>query len=142
MSDIETIIIKRDVDVELSEVEKAALRESACAALDTVDELADRIKTLKAGAKEARAKAKRGTETRMLECREEKDFRLGEVRVVRSDTGQIVETRAMTGDERQVKINGAAPVVPITGRTKKLGSKAKGAPDPDDKRDEGEERKH
>ena len=46
----------------------------------------------------------RKTERRQVECVETFDFRLGEVRIVRSDTKEIVERRAMTASERQVPL--------------------------------------
>lgn len=42
-----------------------------------------------------------GIETRAVEVREERNYRLGTLRLVRVDTGEVVETRAMTAEERE-----------------------------------------
>jgi hypothetical protein len=41
-----------------------------------------------------------------VECETIEDFERNEVRTVRCDSGEIVATRAMTGDERQTTIDG------------------------------------
>lgn len=43
----------------------------------------------------------KGEEDRDVECELKKDFERGVVTVVRLDTGEVVETRPMTPDERQ-----------------------------------------
>lgn len=45
-----------------------------------------------------------GWEMRRVECVETKDWRTGTITLVRKDTGEIVEERAMTGEERQAEL--------------------------------------
>lgn len=46
-------------------------------------------------------KIRMGFEMRMIECRMEKDFLTNTVRITRQDTGELVEERALTIEERQ-----------------------------------------
>jgi hypothetical protein len=46
-------------------------------------------------------KIRSGLETRLIECRVEKDYLAGKVFVRRNDTGDLVEERAMSTEERQ-----------------------------------------
>lgn len=50
---------------------------------------------------EASDKYRSGFEMRNIECWIEKDFRVGRVYITRIDTGEIIEERAMDGEERQ-----------------------------------------
>ncbi len=45
-----------------------------------------------------------GYEMRHIECEVTKDYKKGRVTVVRLDTGELVEDRPMTGEEKQVQI--------------------------------------
>jgi hypothetical protein len=47
-----------------------------------------------------------GRMTRMVECEIQRDERQLAIRVVRLDTGEVIEERAMTPDERQVGLPG------------------------------------
>lgn len=55
-----------------------------------------------------------GTEDRLVRCISEKDFRANKVRVIRTDTRQVVEEREMTADDRQETMPGVnkTPAVP------------------------------
>lgn len=55
-----------------------------------------------------------GTEDRTVRCYEEKDFRNNEVKVIRADTGEVVERRGMDPVERQEEL----PTAPKRGRRK------------------------
>lgn len=46
-----------------------------------------------------------GKEPRQVVCQERADYRAGQVYVVRTDTGELVRTRRMTGDERQLGLD-------------------------------------
>lgn len=48
-----------------------------------------------------------GTEPREVDVQDEPDYRGGEMRTVRLDTGEVVAQRALTVDERQTEIPGA-----------------------------------
>jgi hypothetical protein len=45
------------------------------------------------------------TELAMVDCEERRLFSQNTIEIVRLDTGKVVETRAMKGDERQAEIN-------------------------------------
>jgi hypothetical protein len=63
-----------------------------------------------------------GKEERDVECEMTKDYKGGTVTVVRLDTGEVVETRPMTADERQESMwtQKGEPRAPARGRGKKL----------------------
>jgi hypothetical protein len=72
-------------------------------------EKAEFMADLKGRHKDAQAKVKllaekvrTGSETRLVECRLEKDFLANAVRIYRLDTGGLVEERPMTMEERQM----------------------------------------
>lgn len=90
------------------------------------DRWKDRIKGLDARISDLASKAHLGMEARPVKCLETYDYRLGEVRVVRTDTGEALETRPMTSDERQPTLPGAEP-----GATSKGGRKKKPAANDD-----------
>lgn len=67
-------------------------------------------------------KIRSGHEYRDIECRKEFNYTLGKVSVFRNDTDEVIEERAMTGEERQAnldlkekeKSDVAQPVAPAT----------------------------
>ena len=60
------------------------------------------------------------TEDREVECDQTKDFERGIVTTFRSDTGEQVDQRAMTAEERQEEMFQAKPDrVPVKGKGKK-----------------------
>jgi hypothetical protein len=85
---------------------------NAIGELDSLDqEKATFMADLKSRRKDARAKMKllaekirTGSEMRLVECRIEKDFLANAVRTYRLDTGELVEERAMTPEERQMML--------------------------------------
>lgn len=127
--------IMRDLPVQLTESELAAVAREIgrlnaerqgmeAQAKVASDQWKDRIRGVEARAADLATKAHEGQELRPTECVEEYDYRLGEVRVVRSDTGEKLETRPMTTEERQ-------PSLPAPGMEPKS-KKKKGDPAPDD----------
>jgi hypothetical protein len=52
----------------------------------------------------ASEKYRSGFEMRNVECRIEKDYRLGQITITRLDTNQTLRQRAMTGEERQQEL--------------------------------------
>ena len=50
-----------------------------------------------------------GIETRDIECVEIKNWTNGTVRVNRMDTGEIIESRPMREDEKQMEMSGVTP---------------------------------
>lgn len=59
-----------------------------------------------------------GTEDRDVECEQRKDYTHGTVTIVRMDTGELVDQRVMTADERQEKMfaDKAEPRDPAKGK--------------------------
>lgn len=68
-----------------------------------------------------------GTEVRSVECWERNDFAKKKAEVVRLDTQEVVESRAMTAFELQTKVPGTAPETSAS-----LASKISVADDDDD----------
>lgn len=79
------------------EAKKAERKAVAARLKEELDELDDKICTLADQVKNRR-------EHRDVEVAELKDFEQGKVDTVRSDTGEVVRSRAMTGGERQVSL--------------------------------------
>lgn len=50
-------------------------------------------------------KVREHKEIRLVKCQKELDFESGEVRLVRMDTGEIIETRPMSAVERQKELD-------------------------------------
>ncbi|MBW1937119.1 MAG: hypothetical protein JRI84_16565, partial [Deltaproteobacteria bacterium] len=49
-------------------------------------------------------KIRQGSEMRLVKCRVEQDFLTNSVKTYRLDTGELVEERAMTAEERQMML--------------------------------------
>ncbi len=124
--------ISRDLPVKLTEGELAQVaREIGRLNADrqtmegqakvSADQWKDRIRGIEARAADLATKAHAGEEARSVECNEVFDYRLGEVRVERVDTGEKLETRPMTTEERQ-------PSLPGPGMDKPKKGKAAGKP--------------
>lgn len=123
MSDTESQIISREVEVTLGAEELATKRARLVdleARLETLNETRKKVKAEIDGIETAIIK---GSELRAMPCREERDFRLGEKRIVRDDTEEVIERVALSGEERQVPI----PEPKTTGRRKKMSKN--GTPD-------------
>lgn len=82
------------------EAVKAEAKAAAQAAKSQLDELDTDISEL---ARVVRAR----TEWRDVEVIEQRDFDRGLVETIRTDTGEVVRSRAMTGGERQITLLGA-----------------------------------
>lgn len=121
--------IKRELPVKLTESELAATAKEIgklnrerqameAQAKQAASQWKDRISGLDARISDLAEKADGGVEARVVDCEEMFDYRRGEVRVVRLDTNEQLETRPMTSDERQ-------PSLPAPGMdTKKEKEKA------------------
>jgi len=83
------------------------------------DQWKDRIRGIEARVADLATKADEGTELRDIECVEVFDYRLGEVRVQRCDTGEPLETRPMTATERQPALPNTDNVVPMAATSKR-----------------------
>lgn len=110
--------ITRELPVLLSDNRKKKLGDELAHLTVTIDLKQDDFRaTSKAKAKEIRDLKKdqsrigkaldTGKELVEVQCEERQVFAQNKVEVVRKDTGEIVETRAMTGDERQLDITEA-----------------------------------
>jgi hypothetical protein len=65
-------------------------------------DLKGRLKDAQAKVKLMAEKIRTGSEVRLVECRLEKDYLANAVRTYRTDTGELVEERPMTAEERQL----------------------------------------
>lgn len=65
---------------------------------------ADLIKEKKKRRDEYASDVRTGTERRQVECEEIADYRTNRVETKRLDTGEIIDTRAMTAKERQTEL--------------------------------------
>ena len=108
--DVQTV--QKEVRHRFSPDEIRDLGEQMAQAVARLEDLEDEFQEVKAGFKEKMAGAQKtikacaakirlGYEMRMLECRMERDFTGNAVRLYRQDTGEMVEERAMTIEERQ-----------------------------------------
>lgn len=128
------LVIKKDVKTKIGEERKAELALEIVGHTRRYRDLEDQLKEL---SKELTAKKKAersawerkgdalltGELEEQVECIEEANFQTNEISFRRIDNGEICATRAMTGDERQLSIDGvnekAAPVVAIDSSKKK-----------------------
>jgi hypothetical protein len=104
--------IKRELDCVLSQEEKGLLGIKACEERDKARELKEEASALDKAAKEKEHQVAQGKAKREVECVEVKDFSRNEIRIERVDERKywpedspVVETRAMTGEERQTLID-------------------------------------
>lgn len=84
----------------------------------------DRIAGVDAQIHDLAQRAHEGVEPRPVQCEERHDYRVGEVRVVRLDTDEVLEVRPMTGEERQ-------PSLPIATAGEKVADAAAANSDDD-----------
>ena len=93
---------------ELSKDEVAKREHDLFATIEELDALNEKHKgerkPLKARIESIRKQLREGSEVRAIECEERHDERTGRVMVVRLDTEEVIDERAMTVNERQVGI--------------------------------------
>ena len=113
--------IKKELDCRLTQEEKASLGIKACEERDEARVLKEKASGLEKAAKEKEHQVATGLVKRMVECVEDKDFSRSAVILTRLDEPEhwpegtaIVETRAMTGEERQMEIDGSDDTAPKT----------------------------
>lgn len=107
--------IHRELRVNLSDEEKVAYGKELGDVLHGIA-VEDEKKTLAAELHKAAVKPlesrvtelgkclRNGWEERFVECEVSLDFRTGSVSVIRLDTGEVIESRGMTAEERQMDI--------------------------------------
>jgi len=131
----EEILVKEYLKCLLTEKEKTELsakiakaisdRTSAEAKLKEVSaSIKAQIAQLDAEISEKALQINNGYEYRNVECRMDKDYRLGSVTITRLDTGEVIRERPMTAEERQMELPGEKKEKPV--RTK-LSTKGAGA---------------
>ena len=131
----EEVLIKEYLKCHLTEKEKTELsakiakaisdRTSAEAKLKEVSaSIKAQIAQLDAEISEKALQINNGYEYRNVECRMDKDYRLGSVTITRLDTGEVIRERPMTAEERQMELPGEKKEKPV--RTK-LSTKGAGA---------------
>jgi len=104
------------VPIGLSDEEVAELGKRLAAIEPQIDELKAQVKDLNADIRELRTRRtvlsqeiRNGTGNRPVVCKLIGHFDRGKVEVVREDTGEIVEMRDMTDDQRQMRMADPAP---------------------------------
>ena len=113
----EEVLIKEYLKCHLTEKEKTELsakiakaisdRASAEAKLKEVSaSIKAQIAQLDAEISEKALQINNGYEYRNVECRMDKDYRLGSVTITRLDTGEVIRERPMTAEERQMELPG------------------------------------
>ena len=113
----EETLIKEYLKCHLTEKEKTELsakiakaisdRASAEAKLKEVSaSIKAQIAQLDAEISEKALQINNGYEYRNVECRMDKDYRLGSVTITRLDTGEVIRERPMTAEERQMELPG------------------------------------
>ena len=113
----EEVLIKEYLKCQLTEKEKTELsakiakaisdRASAEAKLKEVGaSIKAQIAQLDAEISEKALQINNGYEYRNVECRMDKDYRLGSVTITRLDTGEVIRERPMTAEERQMELPG------------------------------------
>lgn len=94
------LAIKRDEiarkvhEYKLAEAEKRAVTAT----------LASRVKALRADIERLGEEISERTEERLVPCQEESVYEASRVDLIRTDTGEVVGSRPMTGEERQESI--------------------------------------
>lgn len=107
-----TATYKRQLPCKITDEESQAKGSKAAKLQDQAEELQEQLnislKDLRADIKQKRGEIRgllkeiaAGTEDRDVVCYDDKDFRKGEIRTHRADSGEVVDRRAMTADERQ-----------------------------------------
>ena len=109
-------IVPKQVRHDFTQAEKARLGVEMAEIELTISEKKDELDTFKAQIKsdttalEARLnsiahKLRSGFEIRTVDCRMEMDFESNSIRFVRTDTGDLLEERAMSLEERQRELD-------------------------------------
>ena len=108
-------VLHKEVRYAFNQGEMDEMAKQMAEAVSQLEGFKEEFKEVKAKFKEGIAKAQNvirscashirtGWEYRIIECKVEKDFATNAVRVYRHDTGDLVEERAMTGEERQMAL--------------------------------------
>jgi hypothetical protein len=106
---------KRNLDVELTDLEVAAYADSLAIDKINLDNMKEEkarsnkaytesIKELDEALTEVAIKVRSKKEEREVECRWDYDFTLNTKTLIRTDTGEVVETRVIEASERQEQL--------------------------------------
>ena len=131
----EEILIKEYLKCQLTEKEKTELsakiakaisdRASAEAKLKEVSaSIKAQIAQLDAEISEKALQINNGYEYRNVECRMDKDYRLGSVTITRLDTGEVIRERPMTAEERQLELPSQKKEKPVKTKPSTKGAEA------------------
>lgn len=88
-------------------------------------EYRDGIKKLSVTISELQTVVQSGVQHRLVDCEDRKNVAAGTVETYRLDTGEMVESRPMTGVEKQVDMFQSGNVVTITTESLRRNKKAK-----------------
>jgi uncharacterized FlaG/YvyC family protein len=131
----EEVLIKEYLKCQLTEKEKTELsakiakaisdRASAEAKLKEVSaSIKAQIAQLDAEISEKALQINNGYEYRNVECRMDKDYRLGGVTITRLDTGEVIRERPMTAEERQLELPSQKKEKPVKTKPSTKGAEA------------------
>ena len=131
----EEVLIKEYLKCQLTEKEKTELsakiakaisdRASAEAKLKEVSaSIKAQIAQLDAEISEKALQINNGYEYRNVECRMDKDYRLGSVTITRLDTGEVIRERPMTAEERQLELPSQKKDKPVKTKPSTKGAEA------------------
>jgi len=131
----EEVLIKEYLKCQLTEKEKTELsakiakaisdRASAEAKLKEVSaSIKAQIAQLDAEISEKALQINNGYEYRNVECRMDKDYRLGSVTITRLDTGEVIRERPMTAEERQLELPSQKKEKPVKTKPSTKGAEA------------------
>jgi len=123
----QAITIKKELRYYFTPDDKLKMGDEMAAAVEQIAEIQEDKAKYMAGIKDRLSKAegvinsngrklRQGWELRMIECSMVKDFETNFVKITRNDTGEVVEERAMTVEERQRELDlGQGPPPPSPG---------------------------
>ncbi len=120
----EEVLIKEYLKCQLTEKEKTELSAKIAKAISDRAGAEAKIKEVTASIKaqiaqldaeisEKALQINNGYEYRNVECRMDKDYRLGSVTITRLDTGEAIRERPMTAEERQMELPGSKKEKPV-----------------------------
>ena len=112
MTNKSTEVVKRDLPVELNAAEKLDFGEKMADAELSIAALKKEMEPLKAAVKDHAAERARlaecidsGTEERQVNCKWIETIEENVTRLIRQDTGDVVEERALSAEEREQSLD-------------------------------------
>lgn len=121
MADTEPKTFTKTITRDLDDATSAKLGRELCQLLDEIEvaqnyrkefnaDMKEKLSGLSAKAKEAKAAIEAGKVEEHVECYEVHEFETSSVKTLRKDTNEVVDTRAMTADERRKAMQLGLPI--------------------------------